>query len=1205
MKHLLLLIIICAVSAVSALEVSEQSMRFRFDEKSGQKTLSHNNDTLKLSDVEITLEGEAQALKLQPRSWHWDPAKRLFTQDYAAGELNVRESIRFSQGFVSRQAELRVASDLQQPLKLKNVAFPAVITFKGSYLMPASDYGNGSIFDPEMKAPLATLKNGGELFHPNNAFAPLLLESENHSAWLFINNGSHDRCASGLTRKNEQITVVQRFNAAGWLEPGILQTVGHADVASVSGNLADAQEKLPAAWFAIHGFIPPPDRPEWIQDLLIYSFHPLGTLWSGLKDLGGFTPAKDELLPQIKRLGFNLIWLLPLEDQWIYWPRDYFKFMKGLENTESYHEFISAAQQSDIKVIQDIVPHGGSPSGGKLRGNSPFSLIFDKDGKVPGYWCFDFGDKAWQQYIQSVADFYMRNYQLAGFRIDAINGNPSLNWKRPGHPTQRPGNVDIEWWNAAMEKHQNTVPGLDYPRASMGMRAGAMEMMSAIRETVKKSRPDGFTFAETNAPIAIKYADLIYDSAFNHHTVHKMLEMPISAFASGYMVRMEEQQQADPPGLIRMRCIDNHDTTNLIAFHGLAAWKALHASIFAIPGVPMLYHEKEVFQGPFIAKLAELRRKLPELRRGSAAYNSIPQNSPGLFQVLREYQGNVTLAVINFSPDKMQTELKLPDELDQAYPVKRELLSGQDFNGKLTLAPWQAAFITMRALPEQLPEVQALYTQIPIAASASANIPPVISRRQDLIRVDAKEYSAEFSAINGMMLNMSTQNATIIERAAFSSDGINPIPAQSAEVHINGNTITCSTVDLQWRWICLPDGIRLDFNRPERNDAALYLVFPVAQASRWQVACAEGRIDDFQITRHRHGKPGVMPGYRLRGSNVVWNSETMPLSVTTPSILAENPHGSAVFTLLDFPERRPVNIKTLDRFATDDTFHLALALREPPPIPPLQQLPGGDFSLFLQVGIERLQSLPDSFPVVKLPGGLELSHNSLEWIVRGKFGEITLRRIGGTIREWKDPAGKTILKNATLYPDKGFGRKKSSASRSAYPHADSESGSTMFFENGMFVMRFFGQLRDRGCWKAIEDPIFFINEYAFAPDGDIHCRISFNSSSAPMLPKAFLAWRANLPEVGSFTVDAQARQPMKTRGQGRSNIWEPPLPQSLSLDGNDNRFALHSISASGPAAPKMFFDNHNIFFAWLDGSTAAFHPGKTYSLNFSLRVEKP
>lgn len=1200
-----LIAVFSAACALNALEVREQNLLFHFDEKSGAKTLSHNNSALLLADVEIVLEGEARTRKLQRLGWNWDDTARVFTQEYAAGQLSVRESIAFANGFVSRQAELLPSPDLAQPLKLKSVDFPSVINFKGSYLMPASDYGNGSAFDPEMKGGIDTINSANGLFHPNNTFAPLLLESSTREAWLFISNGTLDRCSTGLLRKDGEVVALQRFNAAGWLEPGIAQTVGHADIASISGTIDRALEQLPAAWFAIHDFTPPTNRPEWIRDLAIYSFHPLGTLWSGLNDLGGFIPARNEQLPMIKRMGFNTVWLLPLEDQWIYWPRDYFKFMRGLEGGEAYRQFIAAAQQSGIKVIQDIVPHGGSPSGGKLRGNSPFSLLFDKDGKVPGYWCFDFGDKAWQQYIRSVVAHYMRNYQIEGFRIDAVNGNPSLNWKRPGLPAQRPNNVDQEWWNDAMEKNRDRVPFLDYPRASMGMRAAAMEMMNAIRETVKESRPDGFTFAETNSPAAVKYADIIYDSAFHHHTVHKMLEMPIRDFASAYMTRMREQQYADPSGLVRMRCVDNHDTTNLIAFHGLAAWKALHASIFAIPGVPMLYHGKELFQEPFIAKLMELRQALPELRRGNADYSRIPQAAPQLFQVLREYQGNATLALINFSPDQLRADLKLPETLDKEYPVRREMLSGQDIRSTITLAPWQAAFIAMRKNPAQLPAVQALYTRETTSPASTNDAKPVISRNQDSISVACDSYSAEFSASTGMMLKMSGRNGAIIENSAFSFDGMNVSPALNPQIDVCDNSIRCSIKTLRWTWNFLPDGIRLDIDAPTQDKDRLYLVFPVPNASRWQVNCAEGRIDDLQNTRHRHGKPGVMPGYRPRGNNVVWNSETMPLSPANPEVAAENPNGGATFKLIDFPARRPANIKTLDRFAGNNTFLLALALSETPPDPVLPPLPGGGFSLLIQPGNTPLQVQPDSFPSARLPGGLELSHNSLEWIVRGKFGELSLRRIGGTVREWKSPSGKTLLKNATLYTNKGFGRKNSGGDRSAYPDCDSESGFTMFFEQDMFTMRFYGQLRDRGCWKAIEEPVFFVNEYAFAENGDIHCRVSFNSAATPLFPKAFLAWRAGIPAINAFSFDSGKRQAMKARGQGRSEAWNAPFPQVLNLYADAATFSINNINARGPAAPKMFFDNHNIFFAWLDGDASAFRHGQNYSLEFIMRVQKP
>ena len=220
-------------------------------------------------------------------------------------------------------------------------------------------------------------------------------------------------------RKNRDggITVSWESRAAGWAYPGEAQEIGPFYLKMFSGNLEQAFEEGVWRMYDSIDLKAVSDTPEWFRDAVVYSFHGGGTIGSGWKDLGGFVPARQELLPRIGQLGFNLIWLLPLEDGHVYWPRDYYKVREDLGNADDLKAFVAAVHDRKMRILFDCVPHGGTPANGALRGNKPWELIFDEQGNAYSYWCFDFGNPDYQKYIAGVVDHKRTGFAFAGSEI--------------------------------------------------------------------------------------------------------------------------------------------------------------------------------------------------------------------------------------------------------------------------------------------------------------------------------------------------------------------------------------------------------------------------------------------------------------------------------------------------------------------------------------------------------------------------------------------------------------------------------------------------------------------------------------------------------------------------------------------------------------------------------------------------------------------
>ena len=174
---------------------------------------------------------------------------------------------------------------------------------------------------PPNSHPFSALKPGQKV-SGRGALAPLIaqLSPSRSLVWLsFANDPSGIRVEEGPGR----FDVVQDVWATGYMKPNQPQEIGFVSMLVLDAGYWDA---LPVLWQWMDnvGLKVPADRPAWVQDAILYSFHPGGTIGSGFKDLGGFKNATEYLLPTLPKLGANAIWIMPIEQKSPYWPFDYY-----------------------------------------------------------------------------------------------------------------------------------------------------------------------------------------------------------------------------------------------------------------------------------------------------------------------------------------------------------------------------------------------------------------------------------------------------------------------------------------------------------------------------------------------------------------------------------------------------------------------------------------------------------------------------------------------------------------------------------------------------------------------------------------------------------------------------------------------------------------------------------------------------------------
>lgn len=488
----------------------------------------------------------------------------------------------------------------EQPTKIKAFWFQdgvLLLNGGGSYFFPAT-------YPPRKILADQLVKNR----KTSNGRSPCPVIGDTGNGWsvLWVANELApyaDRGGVGVSEAVNSIRVTRSFNMMGYMRKGITQQVGDSWLWVVPSDGETLLQRMPE-WFRKVGQLPPADRPAWLKRVVLYSFHPGGTIGSQCKDLGGFKPA-TELLPLIRNLGCNAIWLLPLEDKSIYWPRDYYKLQEGLGTPEDYKALTARAHSLGMRVWQDCVPHGGCNEFPRAK-EHPEWLVQNEDGSTLYYWCFDFNWPSWIQYMSDVVSFYTGEYGLDGFRIDACGGSKIPNWN----------------------------PDIPYARASLSQAQGGFAMQRALRKAVKAIRPDGANLAEVGSSVYGVVSDSIYDFSLCSQVLHDFRKSPTAEFVPRLQRWLHEQQYSEVPDLVRMRYLESHDSLRSALWYGAAPQRALLALISWIHGIPMVYHEMEEGNTGYFRRIFHVRHYVAELNTGKADYLGV-QAPEGVFACLR------------------------------------------------------------------------------------------------------------------------------------------------------------------------------------------------------------------------------------------------------------------------------------------------------------------------------------------------------------------------------------------------------------------------------------------------------------------------------------------------------------------------------------------------------------------------------------------
>jgi len=428
------------------------------------------------------------------------------------------------------------------------------------------------------------------------------------------------------------------------------------------------------AWYDEIGYQATPDRPEWARKARIYE---LFVGHAPERSVNKF-PEMDTLaadLPRIKALGFNALEIMPHMSFPSYSVVDFHDVGLHYGSAEGLRKVVAGAHELGMKVLLDVILHGvmdreAVAAMEKTMGHSwlvnerlperhPYRVehpewFMQTEFGTPSAtytWAFDHANESWRDFMVEVFCYYVREFDVDGFRVDALAWMPIPNWAE----------------------------GLPY-RASAPI-CGSREMSERVRREVHKIKPDAVFYTETPGALFMRAYDLVYN--YDCQWLYSGLVTPVSPRGFAYTMAsaterivaadvglwLEQHRLAKPRGAMTVHHLDSHDTNEwggLMQYRreafGEQAARALFGFCCSLGGPLMMFQGAEDGAEEFYRRMLRLVNELPALRDGSIDYLAIQVSDANVFAPLRVYDRQIVVPVIHLGSQAIQASLSLPLE---------------------------------------------------------------------------------------------------------------------------------------------------------------------------------------------------------------------------------------------------------------------------------------------------------------------------------------------------------------------------------------------------------------------------------------------------------------------------------------------------------------------------------------------------------------
>lgn len=227
---------------------------------------------------------------------------------------------------------------------------------------------------------------------------------------------------------------------------------------------------------------------SWKNDRVLRRPHPLiyechVGMSSEERKVSTFSEFRENVLPRVKRLGYDTIQIMALQEHpyygsFGYQVSNFFALSSRFGTPEEFKELVDAAHGMGIAVVMDIV-HSHSCSN-ENEGLSLFDgredLYFYKgpQGHHPawGSRCFDYGKDEVVRFLLSNCKYWLEEYHLDGFRFDGV--------------------TSMIYWDHGLGKDFN---GYE-PYFDAGVDENAVTYLGLANLLIRQIKPEAVTIAE-------------------------------------------------------------------------------------------------------------------------------------------------------------------------------------------------------------------------------------------------------------------------------------------------------------------------------------------------------------------------------------------------------------------------------------------------------------------------------------------------------------------------------------------------------------------------------------------------------------------------------------------------------------------------------------------------------------------------------------
>ena len=409
-------------------------------------------------------------------------------------------------------------------------------------------------------------------------------------------------------------------------------------------------------------------NPDWVKNATIYELN--------IRQFSqeGTFKAIEKQLPRLKKMGINIIWLMPVQPIGVvnrkgslgsyYSVKDYLKVNPEFGTDEDFRSLVKAIHAQEMYVILDWVANHSSWDN-MLATQHPEWYTKSREGRFqPTPWRdyddiidFDYSQPGLRKYMTEALKFWVKEYDIDGYRCDVASFVP------------------IDFWENARKELDAIKP---------------VFMLAEAEDKELHRRAFDATYNWT-------LWNILHQIAINNKSVKTLGEAYIAEHVSIF-----------PKEGIRMNFIDNHDKNswegNQYSNFG-PALKAVTVFTAMMDGMPMVYngqeagldrsllffekdpivwtkHENEALYTTLFA-LKHKNQALWNGNRGGEMVRIMNDKMDQIISFVREKNGDKVITLINLSREKVQVSF------DTSYDAGTyiNLFSGkpQQISKKITL----------------------------------------------------------------------------------------------------------------------------------------------------------------------------------------------------------------------------------------------------------------------------------------------------------------------------------------------------------------------------------------------------------------------------------------------------------------------------------------------------------------------------------------